>query len=340
MANEPPAVPAELEAAVTELVAQYKQAMPAHLVQMQTGRAESDARLRALWWPAFDLYDLCAIAAFNAGSEFNERHREQAMARQDFVFEVLMRLHTRACLTASEVRALLFTGHPLGALARWRTLHELAVVAHFIHERGGDVAERFLKHERIDEWRWVKDYDEAATSQGLPSVDPETMTRLTNEHDALCQQFGRGFDSDYGWAAHALKPESPNHRPSFKEVEANVDLAGARPFYREASQGIHSGAAGAGSHIFITAAGRVHVAGPTNVGLARPGSATLMALLQCTTAFLLLGPEQYSDDSQVVVLYALGRLIGEANAMFYAVEDALEVERQGREAEAKRRRSS
>jgi hypothetical protein len=58
-----------------------------------------------------------------------------------------VRLHSRACLVASEVRALLASGHPFGAQARWRTLHELGVVAFILRMSDKEVAERYLLHE-------------------------------------------------------------------------------------------------------------------------------------------------------------------------------------------------
>ena len=56
---------------------------------------------------------------------------------------VLTRLHARACQVAAEILTLLRDGFADGAMARWRTLHEIAVVAMFVRERGDGMAERY-----------------------------------------------------------------------------------------------------------------------------------------------------------------------------------------------------
>ena len=62
--------------------------------------------------------------------------------QRDYVFEALSRLLARACRIAEEVLVLLKAGYGQGALARWRALHEVAVVADLIAENGEDCAER------------------------------------------------------------------------------------------------------------------------------------------------------------------------------------------------------
>src|SRR3712207_5473713 len=90
--------------------------------------AAFEKRLAARWRAGLDLYETILGLAYDAGARFNRRHRVHAAEANDLVFEVLTHLHARACRTASEVLALLKTGHATGAHARWRTLHEIAVV--------------------------------------------------------------------------------------------------------------------------------------------------------------------------------------------------------------------
>lgn len=62
--------------------------------------------------------------------------RVDGQARFDSVARVLILLQARACQTSFEVRALLAAGFPGGAYGRYRTLHELAVIAILIAEHG------------------------------------------------------------------------------------------------------------------------------------------------------------------------------------------------------------
>src|SRR4051812_37136287 len=61
--------------------------------------------------------------AFEEGRDFHSNHK-QPTARH----EVVTRLRARAITVADEAITLLRAGLASGAMARWRTLHELAVV--------------------------------------------------------------------------------------------------------------------------------------------------------------------------------------------------------------------
>src|SRR5438067_1025254 len=93
--------------AAESLLARFRAVVPSELRKLQDNERRFNAHLRQRWARAFDLYDQSMLFARYAGATFNARHNAQAVERQDLVFEVLMRLHTRACVTTSEVRALL-----------------------------------------------------------------------------------------------------------------------------------------------------------------------------------------------------------------------------------------
>jgi hypothetical protein len=76
--------------------------------------------------------------------------------------EVLIRLHARACQIASEVHVLLSAGYADGAMARCRTLHEIAVVGFFVQEHGEETAARYLAHDVIESWRAAVDFNKHA----------------------------------------------------------------------------------------------------------------------------------------------------------------------------------
>lgn len=83
------------------------------------------------------------------------------MEKQDYLFEALTGLHARACRVAVEIHHLLAGGFPMGALARCRTLHEIAVTMMILADFGcmdehPDLAERFLLHEDIKPGRTRK----------------------------------------------------------------------------------------------------------------------------------------------------------------------------------------
>ncbi len=86
-------------------------------------------RLYGRWRDGLNLLAGFRLMSLEAAETFHERHRP---AEGDWSYNVLVRLHARACLVTAEVLTLLRAGLASGAHARWRSLHELAVVACFI----------------------------------------------------------------------------------------------------------------------------------------------------------------------------------------------------------------
>ena len=58
---------------------------------------------------------------------------------------------------ADEIICLLENGFADGAMARWRTLHEIAIVAIVLSKHGEDIAQGYLDHQAVESKRaaWV-----------------------------------------------------------------------------------------------------------------------------------------------------------------------------------------
>jgi hypothetical protein len=139
---------------------------PAMLKDRRRERRGFETRLARRWGRALDLLATLREIAVEAGDDFNTEFRPEPATAKDFVFEVLTRLHARACQVASEVIILLRSGHADGAHARWRTLHEIAVVGFFVRSHGNDVAERYILHNAIESYRAALGYQEHCTTIG------------------------------------------------------------------------------------------------------------------------------------------------------------------------------
>ena len=88
-----------------------------------------EERLRKHWGKPLKLLDLFISLATEAGDEFNKTFRDEAARSNDAVFKALTLLHARGCQVASATLVLLRSGYSDDAHARWRALHEIAVVA-------------------------------------------------------------------------------------------------------------------------------------------------------------------------------------------------------------------
>ena len=95
---------------------------------------------KAYWTDHRATYDPCVRAPMDElealrevcvdlGTAINEAYWDTPKDERTVRRFVLIGLHARGLLATSEIIALLRSGHPLGARARWRTLHELKVVA-------------------------------------------------------------------------------------------------------------------------------------------------------------------------------------------------------------------
>lgn len=256
---------------------------PSALAANRTYRAGFEGRLAQRWQKALDLYETIMITSQEAGDDFNHVYRPAAAVADDYTFEVLSRLHARACLTASEVLTLMCSGHADGAYSRWRTLHELAVVAHFVKTHGMDVAERYLLHDAIQAAKGAEQYVRYQQRLGLDPVPEQEILAHRARKAQLIVRFGHEFASDYGWAASTLH----NPRPTFADIELSAGLDHHRAYYRMASISIHPNARGIRFSLGAELE-RMLLAGPSGGGLADPGQSALISLLSCTVCLLNL----------------------------------------------------
>jgi hypothetical protein len=77
----------------------------------------SRSGVRDIWGEALDALYALYVVAVEAAEDYFSRTRSQAV-EDDIVWEALLRIQARACHVASEIQALLRSGHAEGAQAR------------------------------------------------------------------------------------------------------------------------------------------------------------------------------------------------------------------------------
>lgn len=111
------------------------------------------------------------------GNDFNKKFREKAAKENDYLFEVLTRLHGRSCQVANEILVLLRSGYSDGGHARWRTLHEIAL------KYGND----FLKN-----YGWTADIL-PKRKRNFPSIEDEVnMGHMYSWYKLACNNVHSG----------------------------------------------------------------------------------------------------------------------------------------------------
>src|SRR6266571_2091772 len=223
-----------LKNASASLADTLRQQIPEMVAQERGMQEEFEQRLYTRWKKALDLYTAINLLTRESGEAFVKRHQAQAVKDKDLVFGVLMRIHVRACQTASAIGVLLKGGYARDALARQRTLHELAAIAYFIKKHGQETAERYWLHNTIESYKAALQYEQYCEQLGYPHHEPAELDLLQAQRDALITRFGTVFSEDYGWAAQAL---GKTGRVTFADIERDMHLDHLRPYYRMASHG-------------------------------------------------------------------------------------------------------
>jgi hypothetical protein len=299
------------------------------LIDHASLRRGFEIRLRDIWGEALDALYALYVVAVEAAEDYFYRTRDEAVDDDDILWEALLRIQARACHVASEIQALLRTGHAEGAQARWRTLHELTVVASFLREHDQSVARRYLEHGAITRWWDAQQYQKhAARLQFVPFTDEE-MGKLKADHDELIRRYGRDYGREWGWAADVVKGPL-----GFASIENAVELSHWRPFYRDANAAVHAGSRRLSQRLGVDDAAETWLTGMSNAGLDGPGRSTAISLMIVTVTTLLRRP---SVDSLVLAVVA-EKLCNEADEAFIAA--AAELERRiGQEEKEEARRA-
>lgn len=276
----PAAIESVTEKSAAKILATLKKRWPRR-EQWERGQFAAFSRRLAATWkePLALLSMLLAITR-----EFGDDVRAESDSSSNLA-EVLIRLHAKACQVALEVSVLLRAGLADGAMARWRTLHEIAVTAHFLRDHGEEAAERFVAYRDVEAFQAAKEYQRCHIRLGYQPMDALSFAALEARCKAAVNRFGDPFKEPYGWAAHVI--QSP--RPRFVDVEKKVDLNHWRAFYKIATRSVHANATGAYHRIaWMDEEGTL--SGSTNFGLADPGQNTALSLTQTTAVLGMLHP--------------------------------------------------
>jgi len=269
------------------------------------------------WRKALELLEMFIVIASEAGEDFNEEFRPSASQNTDFMFEVLTRLHARSCQIANEVLTLLKAGYADGADARWRTMHEIAVIGFFIGKFGQDAAERYLLHEAVESYHAAQQYQLHYIKLGYEPLADSELSRLHSSYEQLVDRFGRPYANNYGWAASVLG----NRDPKFSDIEQAVDLEHWRPHYKLASHNVHANPKGVFFKLGLYPGEReLLLAGPSDTGFADPGHSTAISLLQITTSLLTLKP----NVDRLSICHILSTLAREIGDTFLSIQKGKE----------------
>jgi hypothetical protein len=273
-------------------------------------------RLFIRWAPALSGLRMILTMAREIGATVRRQTLSKSSNSSPHLIDVQTRLHARACQVTCEVLCLLESGFAEGALARWRTLHEISVISDVIFEGGEETAKRYVDHHSIETLRAAEEYQRIYKRLRYKPISATKMTKIRQNATKNISKYGKSFASQYGWSAELLKMK----RPTFVELEKRAHSDQYRSHYKWASDGVHAGPKAIFKPELKIGKQKIILAGPSNGGLADPGHAAAMSLGRVTANVAALNPI-FDIDVSIRILTIL---IDEVGKKFLSCHKELE----------------
>lgn len=267
-------------------------------------------RLEEHWGEAFSYLRMLQTCSREIGGEVHARWNRWPSKKDQHRRDVLLRLHVRGVQVAAEILCLMDNGFADGAMARWRTLHEITVVATLIADHDDDLAKRYLDHEVVESKRALDLHREYQAMHGLPPIEDDEAEEIDRRFETLKAQYGKAFVEGHGWAAHHLNFDGRQ----FSVLEKAAEKAGVRPYYKMASYNVHAGAKGIAFRLGLWGSDGF-LAGSSNAGFVDPGERTAFSLTQLTGLL-------FADGMDLEIQIQMESLMNLRDKVGPALEDA------------------
>lgn len=285
----------ELSSALKEAVEERKQELrrSARLNNRRRRRAsrisDFQHRIDEIWSEVFVTYEEAVATCAELGDTVAE------LAGSDSkLFYVMNLLRNRSVQVAWEVRALAGAGFADGAYARWRTLHELAVVSEFLKQNGEDVAVRYLDHAAIKSRKIIRECNECCGRLRYQPIPQSKIDEAEERKNELLEKYGNNFKNEWGWAAEACGKANP----TFFDLRKHVDYPHWKAHFGMANHAVHAGPHGVLFRLGHPLGSRPSaLSGPSLVGLGTPLDAATITLMHATFSFSTCFPARGEAES-------------------------------------------
>ena len=260
-------------------------------------------RLYLRWGKVIDLLECLIRVSLESG----EAHKFKLAKTKDklngYKRAALIQIHARAIHIANEILVLLKSGYADGANARWRSLHELAIISFFLSKEDNDLSKRYLDYADVRAYKEAKNYRLHYKKLGYKSLNLRTLNKMKKRVDILNTKYGDDFgntNKDFNWI-----PKSIISNRNFTELENHVKVNHLHPFYNLSCDNIHGGSKGFYRlGLMDKWQNKILLAGASNYGLADPLQNTAISLLHVSVSILTIEPDFESiTQMQVMTFY-------------------------------------
>jgi hypothetical protein len=291
------------------------------LKEQRTIRLGFEERLYRTWRESLDLLECLIRISLKSGMAKKAKLVKAMNSSNKDKHDALIRIHARGIQISNEILVLLRAGYADGANARWRSLHELAIIAFFLSDNNNDMARRYLDHDIMKRFKEAEDLRRYYKKLGYPAFDRRDFNLIKKKHYMLIQKYGHEFE--YGMGFEWI-PKSTLRKPTFKELEEVVKLDKWRPFYSMSSNAVHGGSHALFYHLGLVdhRQGRTLLVGPTNFGLADPIQGTAISLMQISCCLLRLE----SDVEDIIAMFIMGKYVKDIGPTAVRIQKQIEKE--------------
>lgn len=279
-----------------KLVKDWKQQSKSILKKIKSERRNFISYHDKIWGKPLDSLDALISLSLELGNEFSQKF--SSISENSIVFHTVKRLHIRGCQVSSEILNLLRGGFADGAHARWRTLHEISVIAQFISINDDNLAERYLAHSAIVDYQRALQYRKYSDDLFYVPMSDEDFNVIKSNYDEVLKKYGGNFKSDYGWASEVLE----NPKPNFTNIEEKVNESHMQPFVKLAHVNVHAGSKGIFFRLGSPPNDALLVAGASIFGIGEPGQNTAYTINKLTSTLLLYKNNSFDNLGSVLAL--------------------------------------
>ena len=223
----------------------------------------------------FDKLEMLRQISIEAGMEFQKEFLKYPEYENDPLLGVLMRQHANACRITGEIIHLLKGGYSDGAIARWRTLFEIAVTSLVLNRHGKESAEDYIKHGTLKSIEGMEEYQKTAKEMKVEPYSKEEMDLAIELKKELKKEI------DYSWTLKYTK------FGKMEKLREYVGLEKWSHYYMLASKNIHADFHEMNSLMAMSEAKEnMLLLGQSYSGMTEPAHITAIQLNQITGAFL------------------------------------------------------
>jgi len=270
------------------LLRRIRKQWPQIRAEHERNRSEFAETIQLIWGDALNKLDMLIATTESVGGQAVAVACASRSKKRIALTTALDRLHVRGIQVASEVLTLLREGFADAAFSRWRTLHEISVVAMMLGDHGEELAVRYLDHDVVEAQRAAEVFQRCHPKEASKRNSVAELRQTKAEYDAVVAHYGPAFKSPYGWAAKHLGKE----KPTFQHLEEAADQAQMRMQYKVASYGVHAGTKGLTSSV-ADVFGEGPPGAASIAGLHEAGIETAYSVVRLTGP--LLGPKWSVD---------------------------------------------